>query len=139
MCSREEGLLREQGQSLSIFERDPNFEYKAKPEWTIKKYEKSSPGDKVDKPLEIETLKKITDYLIAHVLDVDKNKTIEFAKQANGDPFNFWDIYCFISDRFRSVNKDLTMLADRVDSSTNIEVIKGILKKDLLNLDYGFF
>lgn len=119
MCTEAEGDLRERGRQLDIFERDPDFYIdghwpdelpRAKPEWCIKKYSRSDAGKEYEKPFSLDTLETTLNYIIDNIMDVDNQRNVPYLTKPGDDKHSFFDIYDFVYDRFRGINKDLTVL-----------------------------
>ncbi len=131
MCNESEGQLRQLSRQLDIFERDPEYLIDgewvndlpiAKPEWCIKKYSRSDAGKEYEEPFSLEVLENTLDYIIDNIIDVDNQKNAPYLKKVGSDIHTFFDIYCFVYDRFRAINKDLTILMEDTKKET-IEVI----------------
>lgn len=119
MCTEKEGNLRESSRQLDIFERDPAFlvdgEWldqlpRAKPEWCIKKYSRSDAGKDYEEPFPLDVLQNTLNYILDNIIDVDNQKTVKYARKVGSASHDFFDIYDFVYDRFRSINQDLTIL-----------------------------
>ena len=130
MCNESEGQLRQISRQLDIFERDPEYLIDgewvndlpiAKPEWCIKKYSRSDAGKESEEAFSLEVLEKTLDYIIDNIIDVDNQKNALYLKKVGSDIHTFFDIYCFVYDRFRAINKDLTILMKDTKKET-IEV-----------------
>lgn len=120
MCTEAEGKLRELSRQLDIFERDPDYFIDgqwenelpiAKPEWCIKKYSRGDAGKEKDDPFPLEVLEKMLNYIIDNIIDVDNQRNVPYLTKIGFDNHNFYDIYDFVYDRFRGINKDLTILS----------------------------
>lgn len=135
MCTEKEGKLREESRQLDIFERDPKFLVngkwaddlpRAKAEWCVKKYSRSDAGKDYEEPFSLEVLGKTLEYILENIIDVDNQKDVRYATKLGQDKHDFFDIYDFVYDRFRSINKDLTVL----NLETKRETIEVINKKE---------
>lgn len=126
MCTVEELMIRQDGGQLSIFEMDPSTVLSknmktfpsAKPEWVIKKYRRSEAGQEDSHFFPLETLRKILDYILTSIVDVDNKKATDYVKNHGSERHTFWEIYDFVYDRFRAINKDLTLGSNRTHETT---------------------
>ncbi len=126
MCTVEELIIRQDGGQLSIFEMDPSTVLSktmksfplAKPEWVIKKYRRSEAGQEDSHFFPLETLRKILDYILTSIVDVDNKKATDYVKNPGNERHTFWEIYDFVYDRFRAINKDLTLGSNRTHETT---------------------
>lgn len=131
MCSEREIEIREMGRQLDVFEIDPkssvNGEWiaggpKAKKEWCLKKYARSDAGKEYEIPFPMSKLKLMLDYLIEKIIDVDNRKDVPYYRKNGVSRHCFYDIYDFVYDRFRAINKDLTV-HNKKTKKKNIEVM----------------
>ena len=120
MCSEREMKEREEQNLLSIFELDPEktkydnktqqYIKKVKPEFAIQTY--TRPGgdlNKVDNS-DLRTPKALRDtmnYIINEIIDSDHIKNKKFTKLFQID---FKEICLFVTDRFRAIRKNFTIL-----------------------------
>ena len=120
MCSEREMKEREEQNLLSIFELDPEktkydnktqqYIKKVKPEFAIQTY--TRPGgdlNKVDNS-DLRTPKALRDtmnYIINEIIDSDHIKNKKFTKLF---PIDFKEICLFVTDRFRAIRKNFTIL-----------------------------
>jgi hypothetical protein len=120
MCSEREMKEREEQNLLSIFELDPEktkydnktqqYIKKVKPEFAIQTY--TRPGgdlNKVDNS-DLRTQKALRDtmnYIINEIIDSDHIKNKKFTKLFTID---FKEICLFVTDRFRAIRKNFTIL-----------------------------
>lgn len=119
MCTEKEGMLRQSSRQLDIFERDPSYfidgEWldqlpRAKPEWCIKKYSRSDAGKDYEEPFSLDILQRTLNYILDNIIDVDNQKNVQYVTKVGAETHDFFDIYDFVYDRFRSINQDLTIL-----------------------------
>jgi hypothetical protein len=119
MCAESEGRLREISRQLDIFERDPDYFLdghwvdelpRVKPEWCIKKYSRSDAGKEYEQPFPLNVLENTLNYIIDNIVDVDNQRNVPYMTKLGDDTHSFFDIYDFVYDRFRGINKDLTVL-----------------------------
>ena len=127
MCTEGEGRLREISRQLDIFERDPTYYVngewingmpKAKPEWCVKKYTRSDAGKEYEEPFPLSVLETMLNYIIDNIIDVDNLNNVPYMTKDGSGNHNFFDIYQFVYDRFRGINKDLTVLKDDTKRET---------------------
>jgi len=112
MCTAEEAQEREQGNLLSVFEMEPEERGKAKLDWAVKSYTRSSGDvDQGDNLRSEAQLEKTLMYLIDNILDVDQDDNPNnYQLPYDKDYHDFLDIHLFLSDRYRAICKDYNIM-----------------------------
>ena len=110
MCALEESRSRQESHQLSIFEIKPGSNNEVNPDWTLKKYLRSS-ADREEDKRSAESLSYALKYLINNVIDVDSDgNPNNYNLPEEYDSHTFQHIYPFVFDRMRAIVKDWKML-----------------------------